>query len=111
MYDTFGGHRAHLLQNKAATPCNIVGGMAEVFSPPTTQGGADLVDLMVPVQPPDSLRLHAEAILLHSDKHLPQLLDTCCPIPFGTDKIMVHERNDFVTCSLVPCLQCPAAKA
>ena len=63
---------------------------------------------MVPMQAPDSLRLHAEAILFHPDKHFPEILNACCPLAFSLDKVMVHERNHFVTCHLVPCLQSPA---
>ena len=68
-----------------------------------------LVNLVVPVQAPHSLGLHGEAILLHSDEQLSELLDASSPSVLGRDKVVPHQGNHFVTRYLVPCFQHPAA--
>ena len=94
-------------------PCPLLGKTREtgiVCSVPRHASLAShLVDLVIPMQAPDSLTLHAEAILFNSDEHLAQLLDACCPLAFSLYKIVIHERNNLVSCNFVPCLQCPAA--
>ena len=69
------------------------------------------MDLVVPVQAPHSLGLHAEALLLHPGEHLPEVLDASGPLGLGRDQIVPHQSDDFVACHLVPGLQYPTPAA